>query len=124
MTKDRFYLDEEGVLQANPPITNREDDPLGLSIEKWEAIVRLLEAGERVANDGATKTCALCRVYSLLVNCNGCPVRKRTGFSYCWETPYEEWCKQAQGDLDPGAMLAAARAELDFLKSLREETDV
>lgn len=96
------------------------------SIAKWEGIV----AG--TATDQGERNCPLCRQFPTMT-CDGCPVKARTGRSNCLGTPYySEWmrleepdvrgcgCRKCKGErvalTDVGR--SAAKAELDFLKSL------
>lgn len=81
------------------------------SIAKWEAIV----AG--TGEDEGSENCPLCHKFHRgghLHYCRGCPVREVTGRTLCDGTPYIDY---AQDDEDGG--IAAAKAELEFLKSLR-----
>jgi hypothetical protein len=104
---------------------NQLDALIG-SIRKWEAIVR--GTGE----DDGGKNCQLCRKFydtSEAGPCIGCPVREKTGFYGCVNTPYEDWVAH-QGeahakDAFPHYVVQGcdeckrlATAELDFLKSL------
>jgi hypothetical protein len=93
-------------------------NPLEVSIEKWQDIVD--GKGEFL---GRTN-CALCeRFYHagfFISNCNTCPVRLRTGESFCAGTPLEDY--EAYTDfLFPSEqeLKRLAQLELDFLKSLR-----
>lgn len=85
------------------------------SIAKWKSIV----AGE-IADEGIDN-CPLCAAFYHRA-CEGCPVSAETGHPECDDSPYRtHWVKVA-GDgskaIEP-AQIAAARAELDFLMSLR-----
>lgn len=82
------------------------------SIAKWEAIV----AGNGV--DEGPDNCPLCKLFHPSVapddgrqNCDGCPVKAKTGRSYCAGSPYDEY---AEG----GTSRAQAKRELKFLQSL------
>lgn len=88
------------------------------SIRKWEAIV----AGTR--EDHGWADCPLCALFHPHFNeansyrgntCAGCPVMARTGLRYCMDTPYWHYVDATD---DEEAMAEAAKAELDFLKSL------
>jgi len=129
-----FYL-EDGVLQVSPALTKDEDDPLGLSIQKWEWIVEALERGEEIAGDGGVKTCGLCLVHNRRFgrDCAGCPVREKAGESGCRGTPHENWDRWVKAEPRPGyftdrhrakKLLEYARKEVEFLRSLREEAEV
>jgi hypothetical protein len=90
------------------------------SIAKWEAIV----AGTGADNGSAN--CPLCAEF-LYGNCFGCPVRERTKRSMCLGSPYHAFGEVADFHGHAGAKAigpvaeAAARRELDFLKSLLPE---
>lgn len=87
------------------------EDPLELSILKWQDIV-----------DGTGKNlhdlnCALCQTHKDRY-CRGCVVKQRTGESWCEATPYYQYwhanTKKTRHE--------AAEKEVEFLKSLRKET--
>lgn len=82
-----------------------DEDPLELSIQKWECVVENLPK-YRVL-DGGCKTCGLCQGYD---DCDECPVED------CESSPYRDYYN-ARGDRD--GMLEAAKAEVEFLKGLR-----
>jgi hypothetical protein len=89
------------------------------SIEKWRKIV---EEGEinRASND-----CPLCAMF-IRADCEGCPIKQATAQRFCKGTPYfdfEYWDDDAYeanqtGRADTDDKMVAARAELDFLRSL------
>jgi hypothetical protein len=95
------------------------------SIVKWEAIV----AGTG-ADDGG-RNCPLCAMFLMPDGCGECPVSQRTGRSFCQGSPYTLWGKLHPGELwslqtaDTPEQLAAAKAMLEFLKSLlpQQETN-
>lgn len=76
------------------------------SIAKWEAIV----AG--TGEDDGPDNCPLCQTFWLDF-CRGCPVRGRTGHSFCGGSPYDQWLDEATTE--------NAQAELDFLHSILAE---
>lgn len=91
------------------------------SIEKW----RQIEAGEMA--DLGVHNCSLCMEF-WDQRCVDCPVQRRTMYSGCVGTPYEEW-SDAQSDFDgylmdtilvadTPALVRLARAERKFLESL------
>lgn len=82
------------------------EDPLELSIEKWQDIVDV--KGE---NLGAYN-CALCELY-LSRGCNGCVIYEKTKCSGCLGTPYEKCIHYSS--------LKDVLEELEFLKSLRKK---
>ena len=104
---------EDGRLTVDWPITGHEEDPLELSIQKWQVIVNAYDAGEPdYIRDGGIYTCALCATYRHS-GCDGCPVMEATGFDYCGGSPYARYV-DAEYDC-----IAAAKLELEFLKGLR-----
>lgn len=92
------------------------------SIRKWERIV----AG--TGYDKGADNCPLCRLFmNRTGSCDGCPVAEAVEIDGCDETPYMIWDKltpwNAEGDCvqrkaSNQQELAAAQAELDFLRSL------
>lgn len=93
------------------------------SIEKWYKIWQ----GE--GEDRGTDNCPLCKEF-IEAFCKRCPVKKKTGRLYCHSTPYKEWCmhgdrvhkssEKVQCDVCKGI----ARAEYEFLVSLREKENI
>ncbi len=81
------------------------EDPLELSIEKWQDIVD----GKGENNGGVN--CALCELH-LFLDCKGCPIFLKTGLTSCGGTPYTWFIHPSK---------EAAIAELEFLKSLRKK---
>ena len=110
------------------------------SIQKWEGIV----AGDGV--DLGSYNCALCAIFhrtdSEDTDCKGCPVSMHSSTPLCRNTPYMTWITIEHRALEvvrqqekvcggvsvnqtrkynswyADTMIVAARAELDFLKSL------
>jgi len=86
------------------------------SIEKWEGIV----AGS--THDMGVENCPLCKKF-IHHECEGCPVRHKSGHRYCAATAYSKW--KALGGMFNTAyapsLKGAAQAELDFLRSLLPE---
>lgn len=104
-------------LYVDPPLDADEiDDPLGLSIEKWEFMEEAVESGIEIRNDRGGKTCALC-VKSGSYRCQNCPIRGFTDRDSCYSTPYHLHKK------DEPWTLAQIRAELYFLRALKEWRD-
>ena len=80
------------------------------SIAKWQAII----AG--TAEDYGRTNCPLCQMF-WENDCDGCPVKKKTGLEDCDGSPYEKIDKAYKcGYKQPPPELA--KAELEFLKSL------
>ena len=98
-------------------------EALKASIAKWERNAEAKTPGEfrTHAND-----CPLCELFNHKPdNCNGCPVKDKTGEKFCRRTPYvladsanHAW-RQGFGPQDRAH--AAARDEVAFLKSLLPE---
>jgi len=111
------------------------------SIEKWERIV------EGSGLDLGIKNCPLCHLFHIHYKpkislddprfywdedlCEGCPVKKKSGYSSCANTPYTDF-KQYFNEYYPvdhykyahvfdKESKRLAMVELEFLKSLREE---
>jgi len=102
------------------------EDPLDLSIEKWVDIVEHLNKITRFEEynwrlELGSFNCALCQIYSRYI-CNGCPIKKASGHSGCNETPHRSFHK-AWLTKNLESMRKAAIAELEFLKSLKEQKD-
>jgi hypothetical protein len=91
------------------------------SIAKWEAIVN--GTGE----DRGIDNCPLCREFHEVffseddreagrLSCSGCPVAIAAREVGCYQTPYDEIARLEDDDTEEYA--AAAKAELEFLRSL------
>ena len=95
------------------------------SIEKWQKIV------DGTGEDMGTFNCPLCQLFYVQKNdCQGCPVSEKTGFVGCAESPYIAFSRLDRDSLaEPDKMepeiqrqrIDAAKAELEFLKSLLPE---
>lgn len=100
------------------------------SIRKWEQIVQGSES------DLGGQNCPLCAEFAdksgedaegnEIGGCFGCPVRKATGWDQCQHTPYSAWARATpwRGEkigrrVEHEAQRWLARAELEFLRSLR-----
>lgn len=88
------------------------EDPLELSIEKWQDVVTGRGKCYGEVN------CALCEKFNnwkVDKNCEGCPVFRTTGKQYCEGTPYDEYSPST-----PNKKLnKLAKEELAFLIGLR-----
>lgn len=84
------------------------------SIAKWEAIVAGTE------RDDGPDNCPLCQLFNKhpFGECDGCPVAESVGLSGCDGTPYQAWDELGCDRAETPNAVAAARAELRFLKSL------
>ena len=96
-----------------PEVT--EKNALPLSIKKWEFIPAWIKKKQTWLYDGDGATCALCQNYD--AECTGCPVAQCTGRGNCDGTPYWDYARAENKPASVG--LAAAKAELAFLKSLQ-----
>ena len=109
----RFFVDND-VLRVEPPLVKHElpcDNAalLLIGIQKWEAMVSFVEEHKYLPSDGGMVTCAPCMVYE---KCAKCPAR-------CVGSPYDDWWYARDFD-DVEAGLAAAHAEVEFLKGILE----
>lgn len=105
------------------------EDPLEVSIKKWEDIVN--EKGTDMGRDN----CALCYEYYFCHQdnrydeyCYGCPIYEKTGEDSCKDTPYQDWGEHKKDEgrfgeawVECPECTELAQKELDFLKSLRKE---
>lgn len=95
----------------------RTREALEGSINKWQAIV----AGTEY--DQGSYNCPLCHLFNHHASdptCVGCPVATATGMVGCDGTPYETFCEHStNGYARSPSAKRVARAELDFLISLR-----
>ena len=93
------------------------EDPLELSIEKWQDIVNQ----KRKNPNFGERNCALCEEYGKN-NCEGCPVYLKTKAIGCANTPYEDYYEEYEyGEKDHKTLAALAQKELEFLKTLRKK---
>lgn len=103
---------------------------LEASIARWKVLSETEEFPSLAASN-----CPLCLKFNYMCNnhiprnksCRGCPVFERTGKTGCADTPYDK-AYAAADDWDENytpesceAFRQAAREELEFLISLREE---
>lgn len=108
----------------------RTAEALEASIRHWQENVNAQRAPEASTSP---EDCALCRMFfrnGMRDACRGCPVFKKTGKSHCDDTPYdlalpahENWEHGYGGIAMRDAFRIAAKAELDFLISLREPVE-
>jgi len=81
------------------------------SIQKWQNIV------DGTGKDEGPENCPLCQLFytpQTLYDCEGCPVREKTGKRYCEGSPYQAWSDNE----DASKNTELALNELNFLKSL------
>ena len=100
------------------------ENPLNISIEKWQDIVEYLSDNKRIsykklnALENGANNCALCEVH-WDNSCNGCPVYRYTGRPFCGGTPYEKFNHEKKYNAKRDNLLKYAKAELSFLKKLK-----
>ena len=89
-----------------------------ITLKKWEMIVSL--KGKEVYNIDSS-TCGLCMFYTPYegdeVECNRCPIQRRTGQLSCIGTPYYSFVSA----LDDEMRICAANKELAFLRDVYAE---
>jgi len=103
------------------------EDPLDLSIEKWvdmELFVinnpsRYMDVFDMEQGDD---NCGLCHRHRK-DRCQTCPVANATGTPLCGGSPYSTFVNLLHYDSHPASsmVLGAIRAELAFLRSLKED---
>lgn len=118
MTKATFELEDNWLVVLTSELPATIPEALEHSIQKWEFIEEVLlrqgnEPPYAYPACGATLSCALCGVIS---GCEPCPV-KAAGHRGCRGTPYSDYFDATNHE----EALAACRAEIEFLKSLRED---
>lgn len=97
-------------------MTRKTRDELKASIRHWN---RLATGTTRPGEDTSGKFCALCKLFYSLDGCGQCPVKLRTGKSFCLGSPWADARDAYEDDgLESKEFKSAARKELDFLKSL------
>ena len=105
-------------------------EALKASIAKWQE--NITASIPRVTFKVAPQDCALCNLFfftdDFYDRCLGCPIQQKTGKKVCKGTPYTEAAKAVENwdsrvgdkarDRWREKAQLAARAEVDFLKSL------
>lgn len=108
------------------------------SIKKWQKIYNFLKYKRRYTErthnkllhlESGINNCPLCELFYKIddvtdsFGCHLCPVKNRTGYNHCKDSPYYEFRHRWYG-LRYGSSLSNlkkyAKKELDFLKTLRE----
>ena len=101
---------------------NRTRTALEQSIAKWEANAK---AENLTYVSLGADSCPLCVIFNTGLECGGCPVFERTESPHCNETPYvaafTAYTSWAWGENNGQRFRAAARHEVEFLKSLLPE---
>ncbi len=103
----------------NLPTAEQTAQALDGSIAHWE---RMMAMGSESNDRPIGRDCALCRLCVLKNRtCEGCPVCQKTGRMRCAGTPYAG-AAFAWEDSGPDSreFKAAAKLEIDFLKSLKK----
>lgn len=103
----------------------RGEDPLNLSIKKWEGVVKKFEGGAHLHDLFlGCNHCPLCLgpgkyddVKRDIPLCRRCPIGKITKQDLCDGTPYQEF-ESAEAD-DSEALAKVARQELRFLRAIK-----
>ncbi len=97
---------------------------LEASIEHWERMAKFRDVRQFNNESPYSDFCRLCLEFD---DCAGCPVENNTGHTHCRNTPWQSAALR-QGDLikvetprDWKPWRKAAQAEIDFLKSLRDD---
>jgi hypothetical protein len=91
------------------------------SIKHWEENLAAKKPEEAILGP---RHCPLCVMFISMPACIGCPVREKTGKTNCGGTPYDQAAEAHESWSEYGDMRhdnqwrEAAKAELDFLKSL------
>lgn len=100
-------------------------EALRASIRHWEEIVALDDDAIRYPPIGP-RHCAFCALFNTYAKgepgCAGCPVAE-AGFPGCGDSPYDELENAVCCGDEPSVIRAAARAELEFLRSLEPKTE-
>lgn len=122
---EEFYAGQDCILRIREGVSFPTDrlNALRMSVRKWRFMARWIGVNGKALLDGGFETCALCRLFhpsGASDFCSGCPVKRKTGSSLCHETPYLPYDK-ARRENAAGLALAAARDEVEFLKSLLAE---
>lgn len=100
--------------------------PTFMTLQAYKALLKSIEHWEEnVAHPHAMKLgpthCPLCREFrKARHDCDGCPVKERTGKPFCRGTPYDQFDRNVE-PMDPDDTLSVAEEELAFLKSLLPE---
>jgi hypothetical protein len=118
--------DLELITKEDENIDKIVEKALEKSIEHWEKIV----IGESYST---TDNCSLCNLF-FINDCEGCPIKEKTGQAQCDDSPFREFIKHI--NLNHKSFIPVsnfhyqtycpeckrlAREELEFLKSLRKE---
>ncbi|MGL5422678.1 MAG: hypothetical protein ACRDAJ_06860 [Serratia fonticola] len=107
-------------------LTKEAAKALEKSIAHWKQNLECVEAETFAGFALSGADCALCETYRKNSTCGQCPVALKTGRENCCSTPWEEvfvaayTAKHQPGKKDFAPVIAAVRAELEFLESLRE----
>jgi len=99
-------------------MTPETKEALEESIKHWEENLERYRIGWSIIT--GPKECALCRKFNLsdtIYPCVKCPIFNKTGLPFCKETPYDIFARSSRSDWKEKHIIA----EIDFLKSLREE---
>jgi len=98
------------------PTKEQTQQALNDSIAHWE---RMANGTYSPDESIYGKDCALCSLF-LKNNCDGCPVKERTGHISCIGSPWKEAAMNYDGNDTPEFKVAATKM-LNFLESLKVE---
>lgn len=94
---------------------------LNQSIDVWEELLITPEKEHGRSN------CPLCMEYNnksdsrWSTSCNGCPIKMKTKYRHCNETPYYSYLYTKRGSGLGETLQSAIKRELEFLKSVRRD---
>lgn len=106
---------------------------LEASISHWYENMEMAHSGGDIEDNIYSNSCPLCREFIVpdentgYADCEGCPIRTKTGKPYCEDTPWEDIYLhfeglnsiiKLEGDYD---LINLIKNEIQFLESLREE---
>jgi len=91
------------------------EDPLELSIQKWQDIV------DGTGECFGAYNCALCYIH-IDSYCKGCPINE-AGHPSCHDTPYYDYRDAKEQGASKEKPLKIAERELHFLKNLKKKRD-
>lgn len=122
----KYFVEGDEVEVKSGTWPKSTNGALKESIRKWEWLVEWLEKNPKEnAPFASVDSCALCHLFYKVgsndqASCDGCPVFEKTRGVECRLTPYISYSTNSgrYADGRQGVALAAARKEVEFLKSL------
>lgn len=107
------------------------DQVVELCVKKYDFLAEVFSSKDmtdipsiELKGVGGPQACPLChRFINQVDNCKGCPVREKTGKSFCEGSPYDELVVHLNnasyfGRFNAKAIAAACQDEAEFLRSL------